>query len=274
MNTKRTGLWLVLLTMIGLLRTSISAQDGVHTVTYDNICLEYPASLASGIRIEMIEEIPLTDYQIFAETYPRHLRVGFLDYGRGSRFRSFLKPQILLYATETFPDFGNGTWGFPEELDRLTTLLDERTDLSAFVGASDRPPDVVLPFLPWVNSRQVLRSSPQYLTFGGGTGIRYLTYYSQDATHITDQEVFYTFQGLTNDGEYYMSVILPVKTGVLPEEVDTSDIDWNKFAANYQRYLAETFEKITNLPDEIFSPSLYTLDELVRSITIKSLSEK
>jgi hypothetical protein len=59
-----------------------------------------------------------------------------------------------------------------------------------------------------------------------------------------------------------------VKTGVLPETVDTSDIDWDAFAANYSKtYLPQTFAEIDTLPDEAFTPSLPVLDTLVQSIT-------
>jgi hypothetical protein len=58
---------------------------------------------------------------------------------------------------------------------------------------------------------------------------------------------------------------------VLPEEVDTSDIDWDEFGANYsEHYLPETFAQINSLPDEAFNPSLTTLDALIQSITFET----
>jgi len=98
-----------------------------------------------------------------------------------------------------------------------------------------------------------------------------VTRHSQEADHLTDRQIFYTFQGIMADGAYYVSAILPVKTGVLPEEVDTSDIDWDEFAANYsEHYLPATFALIDSLPDEAFEPSLTTLDTLIQSITFET----
>ena len=92
---------------------------------------------------------------------------------------------------------------------------------------------------------------------------------SQEADHLTDKQMFYTFQGIMADGAYYVSAILSVKTGVLPEEVDTTDIDWDEFGMNYsEHYLPAIFAQINSLPDEAFYPSLSTLDALIQSIAI------
>lgn len=43
-----------------------------------------------------------------------------------------------------------------------------------------------------------------------GGGIRYLTQFGQAAGLITNPELFYTFQGLTDDGAYYVAAVFPV----------------------------------------------------------------
>ncbi len=71
-----------------------------------------------------------------------------------------------------------------------------------------------------------------------------------------------------NSGTHYVSAIFPVKTGVLPEEIDFTDIDWDEFGENYSAfYLLQTFAQINSVPDEAFNPSLTTLDALIQSIT-------
>ena len=274
MNARLYSLWFLILVMMSILSKPILAQEDVHTVMYDNFRFSFPSTLATGIQIETIEAYPITqpEEQFLYAHYPEHMRFGFLNYLDGTEFRlPYLieGPQILVYSTDSMHEFGSD---FADKLNALELLLQERPDLSTYVGASVRLPELRLPFLPWVNSGQMLRSHPQYVEIAGvGTGIRYVTRHSQEADHITDQQIFYTFQGIIADGAYYVSAIFPVKTGVLPEEVDTSNIDWDEFGANYsEHYLPETFAQIASLSDEAFNPSLNTLDTLIQSIVFET----
>ena len=276
MNVRRYGLTLVALIGISVFSGLLVAQDDVHTVVFDNLSFSFPASLATGLQIETKEANPLLqpDEQFWVATYPEHIRFSFMNYLDGNRFRLPLlqdaypdTAQIFVYTTESLREFG---YEFLEQHTALDTLLRARLDLSAYVGATVRLPEVRLPFLPWVNSHQVLRSHPQHIELdGGGSGVRYLTYYSQEAGHLTDQQLFYTFQGLLAEDAVYVSAVFPVKSAVLPEEVDTSGLDWNEFAAHYNAYLTETFAQIDSLPDEAFNPGLNTLDQLVASISME-----
>ncbi len=269
MDARKYGVWMLILLALSL-AAPISAQADIHTIMYDNIRFSFPSSLATGIQVEAIEAYPITqpEEQFLYAHYPEHIRFGFLNYLDGTEFRLpylIAGPQILVYSTDSMREFG---YDFVDQPYALESLLQERPDLSAYVGASVRLPEIHLPFLPWVNSGQMLRSHAQYVEIAGvGSGIRYVSRHSQEADHLTDRQLFYTFQGITTDGAYYVSAVFPVKTGVLPEEVDTSGIDWDNFAANYsEHYLPEIIARINSLSDDAFNPSLTTLDTLIQSI--------
>lgn len=269
MNVKRYGRWLLVLLVISLLSAPISAQDDNHSVVYDHIGFTYPAYLVSRIQIETVTGVPYSENIIVAETYPEHVRFSFGDYLGDGQFRlpyPFEAPQILVYATGSIREFG---YDYLDQLTALESLLRERPDLSTYTGAAVRLPEVRLPFLPTINSAQVLRSHPQYVEIPGvGSGIRYVTYYSQESAPISDREIFYTFQGVMAGGNYYVSAILPVKTGVLPGTIDTTGIDWDTFASRYSdTYLPQTFAQIDSLTDDDFTPPLHVLDAVIQSIT-------
>lgn len=75
-----------------------------------------------------------------------------------------------------------------------------------------------LPFLPLFNAHQVMHTSLQYLDFKNGTGLRYLTWFSQGIMPINNYELIYTNQGLTSDGKYYVAAVLPVTHPNLPSD--------------------------------------------------------
>ena len=60
------------------------------------------------------------------------------------------------------------------------------------------------------NAAQLVHSRTSYLELPGAKGVRFLTAYATDPMPITAEDLFYTFQGVTNDGAYYISAFFPL----------------------------------------------------------------
>ncbi len=128
-----------------------------------------------------------------------------------------------------------------------------------------------LPYLPWINMKQTLCAQPEIVDFANGRGVRYLSYYSQGLNPVLDRELFYTFQGLTNDGQFYVAAFFPVSSGIFPVEPPAcprcSEPGYDP-AAEWQAVLTEQLDRLNAQPGDQFKPSLAVLDELIRSIRI------
>ena len=123
-----------------------------------------------------------------------------------------------------------------------------------------------LPFLPLVpSSRQALDAQVQYLDFKTGKGVRFLTQFNNGLVQINNTELIYTFQGLSSDGKYYISAILPVTHPELP---DTSRVDEQLVLNGFQDYISKTVTLLNQQPAGSFTPDLNKLDELIRSIEV------
>jgi hypothetical protein len=141
-------------------------------------------------------------------------------------------------------------------------------DLNQYVNVTLGTPDAMtLPFLPLIPAAQVMRALPEYIDVAGIDGIRYLVYYSQAPNAVMEGEMFYAFQGITDDGQYYVSLMLPVNTGMLPTEEPTP-VDLDVWVAGYQDYLQNLLGQVTAAGGEGFAPSLATLDVLAQSVTV------
>jgi hypothetical protein len=125
----------------------------------------------------------------------------------------------------------------------------------------------VLPPLPAV---QVFAAQPQYLDFENGSGIGFVTYYSQGLSPITSNDLFYTFQGLTNDGEYYVSIFYPVTTALLPAtpEQALGGQSYEEWAKDYRAYVATLADQLNGLLPAGFNPNLTLIRDLARSVSI------
>ncbi len=126
-----------------------------------------------------------------------------------------------------------------------------------------------LPFLPLRNEVQQMRADVGYLPFSGGQGVRYLTQYSQGPIPINNQGLFYTFQGLTDDGRYYVAAILPVAHSMLPADAESlPQSERDAASADFAQYLSDTTKALNAQNGAGFQPALTELDALVQSITV------
>jgi hypothetical protein len=126
-----------------------------------------------------------------------------------------------------------------------------------------------LPFLPTWNAAQVFYSKLSYFPFSNGQGVRYLTMYAQNFATVNNKVLFYTYQGLTSDGKYYISAILPVTNAILAPDETIPGGDFDKFSQNIKTYIADMHDKLDAQPDDAFVPSLTLLDNMIKSIAIK-----
>jgi hypothetical protein len=124
-----------------------------------------------------------------------------------------------------------------------------------------------LPYLPLANAAQVFRAQPTYLEFQNGAGVRYLAYYSQSVNPIVEGDIFYTFQGLSDDGSTYISVNFPLLTGVFPDNTP-NDFNYADFEANYEDFLQDSLAALDGQDESAFSPTLAELDAIIQSLVV------
>ena len=123
-----------------------------------------------------------------------------------------------------------------------------------------------LPFLPMWPAAQVFSARVEYFDFQNGSGIRYLTMFGQALYPVDNQNLFYTYQGITDDSRYYIAAVLPLMHLGLPNEGQVDD--WVAFEANWENYLADTIAWLEAQDPNMFFPSLENLDAMMASFEI------
>jgi hypothetical protein len=128
-----------------------------------------------------------------------------------------------------------------------------------------------LPLLPATNSAQVFHAQAQYFIFDNIQGLRFISQHSQDPRPIIlSQELFYTYQGFTDDGAYYVAAFFPVTTAALPETItDEERYVINDTEASYASYIFKTTGVLEQLSPDEFTPDLTLLDAVVTSLQVK-----
>jgi heat shock protein HslJ len=120
-----------------------------------------------------------------------------------------------------------------------------------------------------LGAAQAIRARAQFVETPVLKGVSYVTVYRQDVSPFTNNEFHYTFQGVSNDGLYYVSIVAQATAPDFPVEI-AGDFDYDAFNAKFIDYLNESVGKLNADAPDAFSPSLTTLDALAQSFTISS----
>jgi hypothetical protein len=222
-------------------------------VTCGKISLYLDPKLGSNFECETIPEATGADLAYW-DKHPEYTEVTLKNYlFTDSNFT----PRIAVYPVQRFSEL-------------LPDLVPARlADLKTLISGSI-PSGKELPLLPAFNSVQMFDSQVTATPFQNGKGVRYLTQYAQGIVPINNQELFYTFQGLTADGQAWVSVILPISSpnlmadGKNPPNGQSMD----DFAKNYKTYIADTTTQLSTQSLDSFVPAISQLDALVQSISV------
>lgn len=221
--------------------------------SYDfaGVTFTYDPALAAAVEPERVAAQAGADLPPW-ELAPEHQRLTFLGYPLADTFH---QPQIFIYPVQEYLEVDPGIG------DRLATLQQ-----MLLVRTTEGLPEP-LPFFPSWNAGQVLAVQVKYLDFKNGSGVRYLTQYGQGIYPVSSQTLFYTFQGLSSDGRWLVSAVLPVASPVLPDP--ESVLQDPSFEDNYAAYLEEVKGLLGEQPDSSFQPDLAALDAIFQSLEVR-----
>ncbi len=201
------------------------------------------------------------------EVYPQHRRIDYSGYPLSG---TFFAPYMRVFPVA---EFASAYAAAPENYAAPT--------ISAMQSLlTTRPPDNddPLPFLVMAGAGQVFHTQAKYLDFANGSGVRYLTSYGQYYVPYNNHDLFYTFQGLTSDGKYWVSVIFPVNHALLPPTYDSTVVPPGgvpipsytsaTYDADMTAYYATMKALMNSQPDNTFTPGLDCLDQYISSLSI------
>ncbi|MDX9863668.1 MAG: hypothetical protein RBT34_02570 [Anaerolineaceae bacterium] len=218
-----------------------------NEIIFEGVRFVYPDAIASGV-----DPASKPEMEDMAGMIPAHTEFNFSGYAWDGSMHT---PTVYVYSTDAYRS-ANEYAG--ETIDELNTLIHDRP------AAPEN-----IPFLPIWNAAQMFTADVKYIDFQNGSGVRFLSQYGQAIYPINNNGLFYTFQGLTNDGAWYISAVFPVSHAGLPGDDAIPGDDWETFSDNYLTYMAETINWLNTQPADSFTPHLNELDDLIHSMQVK-----
>jgi hypothetical protein len=250
--------------------TPAPASPEGQTVAYEGVSFTWPAWLAESVVVQRIPSY-VDPSGFMYNDLPEHLRFDLVNsyatreplgglqthwapwLGQQTSDSADLRPQFFVLPTGDYEAISPLA---AERIERLRTFLDE-----GLVPAGEE-----LPVLPTFNSAQDLRGQVQPVAFDGGRGLRFIARYSQGMLPVINPAVFYTLQGLTDDGRYYVAAFFPLYIPLLPDEIAVDD--WEAFNLAYPAYMSEMTAALEGLAPSDFGPDLTSLDAVVASLRV------
>ncbi len=231
-------------------------------ISYSGSSFTISAGLADGAQASTVPQFDDFSW------WPAHTKYVLKNYPlQGKTY----EPQILIFPAREYAQMKEyadayGQTGQPAPIESLQTILNTQNFSTL----------ETLPLLPYQHATQVIHAQGKILSFQNGSGIRYITQYSQAAFPlINNTDIFYTFQGLTIDGEYYVSVIMPVNLPYLAADYGpnafSNPTEWQN-AEKFPEYLRMTVDRLNQAEGEAknpYAPSLAALDALVQSLLVE-----
>jgi hypothetical protein len=183
--------------------------------------------------------------------YTKTLLLGYRPSGR------MMQPVISVFPVSGYRDL------LPDIVDPAIALLQKLTSGSELRGDT-------IPIFPVQDASQLFVAQYRVIQFQSGTGVRYITQYGTANVPPNNHDLFYSFQGLTADGRYWVSVILPTTQPSLWDTAgNPTNSEYKTIDKDPEAYYAQKVELIDGFKPRTFLPSIELFDALVESILIQ-----
>ena len=251
------------------------ASKGIKLTSYNGVSFSYPVSLASEVKSETKPAAVLVGETDKPEgVVPAHTSFTFKGSYGAKHESSFFTPEISIYHIHKYKEALALSPAY------VKSLESDVQSLKALLDARSASLDREVPFLPFgTDATQAFISHLKYINFKNGRGLVFLTQFNIEPSLVNNQGLMYVFQGLTEDGLYYVSARFPVTLPFLPpgyqsknfEKYSLSmfyDSDQRTNQENYKLYLETIKRRIANLPPKTFQPNLTSVDKLISSLCV------
>lgn len=208
---------------------------------YGDVQLFLDKNIAASGTVEEKSRIPIMRNGEFELANFTHIRFSFAD--------DLGQAHLSVIPARAYDELTGG------KITRLQTLLDSRSTMLDLYALPES--------LPSTDMTRVLVTQPRYITFDGGLGLRFVAHYSYAPDFIANDELYYVFLGLTDDGEQFIEALIPISTLVLPSE-KPEDFDNTPYAF----YLTETQVALDAAESGDFEPTLRQFDNFIATLRV------
>jgi hypothetical protein len=242
-----------------------SAQDQAATVAFDGVTFAFSPELGVSVNASRVPGQPTERLGIVPPDAPH---ITFTLYGTAREGER--SPRIGWDDSTVRAYRIADIAGYPEasqQVEAVRALLADRSSLAGHITVTEDGGEP-LPHLPLdTAAAQALRARATYVDTEDLSGIAYLVGYRQDVSPFAAGDFWYTFQALSDDGEWYVSGDFVVEASGFPERIRPRD--QRGIVRRWTSYLEKSVATLDAAAPDTFRPSLASIDALIDSIAFE-----
>lgn len=237
-------------------------------VEFQGVSFTYNPQIFGQVKTEEIADIKLKEETDKPDSVgPRHRLFTFYlatDYS---------PMQIAVYPINDFSKM------YAVNKSSVQTMENEINDFKKVLkDKNHRNESKQIPFFQYRDAYQDFQVKVKHFPFSGGKGILFLTFWSTQYELPSNRQLRYIFEGVTDDGKYYVLAEMPAKVKFLSDEsaqeYEGYKVPWGKFDDKIEmKRFASVTEKIgqrlDKLPQNEFQPQLNELEKIISTLKIE-----
>jgi hypothetical protein len=240
-------------------------------VDFKGVSFKYNPQKLGKVTAEEVPEFPLEDPDFRPDgVEPRHVKFTF-----------YCKEEYCwegFIAIYSFPDFPQM---YAVNKYMMQSMEEEVEAMRKVVNDKDVRYGGQIPYLRWIDASQSFQTNVKLSQFDKGKGLFFVTYLNTEMALISNDHLRYIFEGLTDDGKYYVLAEIPVSVKFLPvdppeefegykEKFLYDDYPYSDaHNRRYKNYISSITTRLEKLPAHDFHPDLKYLEEMIASLKIE-----
>lgn len=240
-------------------------------VDFKGVSFKYNSKILGNVTAEEIPDYPLEDPDFRPDgVEPRHVLFTF-DCKGTYCWEGF----VAIYPLEDFPRM------YAVNKDMMQGMEEEIEALRKVVNDKHVRYENQIPYLRWVDAEQSFQTNVKLSKFDKGNGIYFVTYLSTEMALISNDHLRYIFEGITDDGKYYVLADMPVSVKFFPDgSLEEFEGYERKFLFEdqpccgaekdrYKNYVSNITKRLEKLPASGFRPDLKHVERIIESLRIE-----
>lgn len=181
-----------------------------QTVNFKGVSFNYNPQIFGAVEMEEVAEQPLENKDDKPDSVAPQHRLFTFDLST-----DFSEMYIAVYPIDDFPRM------YAVNKSSVEAMKEEIKNLKKVLKDKNFRVENQIPYLPFIDASQTFQAKVKHFNFPSGKGILFLTFWETQLELPSNRQLRYIFEGLTNDGKYYILAEMPVSVAFLPE--DSSD---------------------------------------------------
>ncbi len=221
--------------------------DGV-VVNTTEVSFFIPNGIANDATSSMTTDVEYPYINPSFGDMPQHVKLTLNLYAlTGTQF----EPHIMIFRSAEYAQYGEGNADVMSAMQSLQ-----------YVDGQPLPENLSSDFSAQIHA----------VNFENGHGVRYLTQVFTNFLPVNNKELFYYYQGMTNDGQYYVQAILPINAPFLPADDNPNTplpMDGIPFNTDdFSGYLNTVAQRLDSTDTFSYTPYLEYLDAMIQSTQV------